>query len=212
MAHLASVRLVFALAASLKLKLRQLDVVGAFLQAELHEEIYMVQPKGYISHDPSLVCRLKKSLYGLKQAGLVWNNTINLFITKDLGFKRLSSDACVYVMRSTEDIIIMSLSTDDLLLAHNCPVLAEGIVAQLSNRFPITDLGEPKRLLGMRVSSSNDGILLDQETYILEQLSKFQMMDCKPVDTPEQPGFYLNKDMCATSAEQMQDMQGTPYR
>ncbi|WP_142674078.1 reverse transcriptase domain-containing protein, partial [Bacillus sp. SRB_331] len=101
-AHLASVRLVFALAASLKLKLRQLDVVGAFLQAELHEEIYMVQPKGYISHDPSLVCRLKKSLYGLKQAGLVWNNTINLFITKDLGFKRLSSDACVYIMRSKE--------------------------------------------------------------------------------------------------------------
>ncbi|RAN69314.1 Ty1/Copia family ribonuclease HI, partial [Bacillus sp. SRB_331] len=46
----------------------------------------------------------------------------------------------------------------------------------------------------------------------MEQLSKFQMMDCKPVDTPEQPGFYLNKDMCATSAEQMQDMQGTPYR
>jgi len=211
-AHLASIRLIFALAASLKLKLRQLDVVGAFLQAELHEEIYMVQPEGHDSEDPSLVCRLKKSLYGLKQAGLVWNNTINLFLTKDLGFKRLSSDACVYVMRSKDDIIIMSLSTDDLLMAHNCPALAEEVVAELSKRFPMTDLGEPKRLLGMRISSSDDGILLDQETYILEQLSKFQMMDSKQVDTPEQPGFYLDKDMCATSVDEKQDMKGTPFR
>src|SRR5690242_20342424 len=102
----------------------------------------MVQPENYISDDPSLVCRLKKSLYGLKQVGLVWNNTINLFITKNLGFKRLSSDACVYIMRSKDDIIIMSLSTDDLLMAHNCLVLIESIIAQLSTRFPITDLGE----------------------------------------------------------------------
>ncbi|WP_220089422.1 reverse transcriptase domain-containing protein, partial [Bacillus sp. SRB_331] len=80
-AHLASVRIIFALAASLNLTLRQLDVVGAFLQAELPEEIYMVQPEGFISEDPKLVCRLKKSLYGLKQAGLVWNDTINRFIT-----------------------------------------------------------------------------------------------------------------------------------
>ncbi|RAN66229.1 hypothetical protein B5P40_32135, partial [Bacillus sp. SRB_8] len=80
--------------------LRQLDVVGAFLQAELPEEIYMVQPEGFISEDPKLVCRLKKSLYGLKQAGLVWNDTINRFITETLHFKRLSSDACVYVKRS----------------------------------------------------------------------------------------------------------------
>jgi hypothetical protein len=211
-AHLTSVRLIFALAASLKLILRQLDVVGAFLQAELQEEIYMVQPEGFVSDDPSLVCRLKKSLYGLKQAGLVWNNTINLFLTKDLGFKRLSSDACVYIMRSNQEIIIMSLSTDDLLMAHNCPTLAEGIVAQLSARFPMTDLGEPRRLLGMRISSSDDGILLDQEAYILEQLSKFEMMDSKHVDTPEQTGFYLDKEMCATSVDEKQDMMGTPFR
>ncbi|RAN69418.1 reverse transcriptase domain-containing protein, partial [Bacillus sp. SRB_331] len=90
-AHLSSVRLIFALAASTNLKLRQLDVVGAFLQADLHEEIYMKQPTRFSTGDPSQVCRLKKSLYGLKQAGLEWNNTINQFICEDLSFVRLKS-------------------------------------------------------------------------------------------------------------------------
>jgi len=211
-AHLTSVRLIFALAASLKLTLRQLDVVGAFLQAELQEEIYMRQPEGYVSEDSTLVCRLKKSLYGLKQAGLVWNDTINQFITKGLHFTRLSSDAYVYVMRCKQDIIIMSLSTDDLLLAHNCPILVESIVLKLSSRFPITDLGEPKRLLGMRISISDDGILLDQEAYVLEQLSKFEMTQCKHVDSPEQAGLYLDNSMCAGTIEERQEMLRTPYR
>jgi reverse transcriptase-like protein len=84
-AHLSSVRLIFALAASHTLKLRQLEVVvGAFLQADLHEEIYMKQPDGFSNRDVNIVCRLKKSLYGLKQAGLEWNNTVNDFICREL--------------------------------------------------------------------------------------------------------------------------------
>ena len=65
-AHLSSVRLIFAIAAQHRLKLRQLDIIGAFLQADLIEEIYMKQPDGFVSEENNLVCRLKKSLYGLK--------------------------------------------------------------------------------------------------------------------------------------------------
>ena len=61
-----SIRLVLSLAASLKWEVHQMDVKSAFLHGDLHEEIYMEQPIGFIQTDSNLVCRLKKSLYGLK--------------------------------------------------------------------------------------------------------------------------------------------------
>ena len=89
-ARLDTVRMMFALSAQENLTLQQLDIVGAFLQSNLQEEIFMEQPEGLESGNPRQVCKLLRSLYGLKQAGRVWNSTINTFLTDHLGLTRSS--------------------------------------------------------------------------------------------------------------------------
>lgn len=74
--------------------LRQLDVKDAYPNGELQEEIYMCQPEGY-NNGSGRVCRLHKTLYGLKQAGRAWNTKFNGEIIS-LGFTRTTSDPCVY--------------------------------------------------------------------------------------------------------------------
>ena len=76
-----------------------MDVKLAYLHGVLDEEIYMEQPEGFIAQgEEDKVCRLVCSLYGLKQAGQVWNRTFAHTIKKKLGFNTINSDAGVYVL------------------------------------------------------------------------------------------------------------------
>ena len=96
-AKIKSLRFVFALAAQLKLSLHQIDFASAYLFGKLEEEVYMEQPEGFNSGD-GRVCKLNKSIYGLKQAGRVWNQLLNRTLVQ-LGFHRCKSDNCVYIRR-----------------------------------------------------------------------------------------------------------------
>lgn len=70
---MSSIRIVLSLAASLDLEIEQMDVRTAFLHGDLEEEIYMIQPEGFVvKGKEDCVCKLKKSLYGLKQAPRQW--------------------------------------------------------------------------------------------------------------------------------------------
>ena len=96
-AHFDSIRLLLALAALENWEIHQLDVKSAFLNGVLDEEIYMEQPQGFIiAGKENKVCRLKKAIYGLKQASRAWNKQFHGVLT-GLGFKRMSSDAGIYV-------------------------------------------------------------------------------------------------------------------
>ena len=99
-----------------------MDVKLAYLHRVLDEEIYMEQPEGFITKgEENKVCRLVRSLYGLKQAGQVWNRTFAHTIKKQLGFNTIHSDVGVYVLHhhhkrgdSNMDMILI-LYVDDLL-------------------------------------------------------------------------------------------------
>ena len=96
---LQSIRALLAIAAALGWEIHQMDVVTAYLNGELEHEIYMAQPEGFVNNEnKGLVCLLKKSLYGLKQAGRSWNHKIHEVLVK-LGFRRLEADYCVYHFR-----------------------------------------------------------------------------------------------------------------
>eukprot|EP00253_Pinus_taeda_P016167 PITA_16167 len=110
-----SIRLVLSLAASLKWEVHQMDVKSAFLHGDLHEEIYMEQPIGFIQTDSSLVCRLKKSLYGPKQAPWAWYAKMDSFLLES-GFSRCYSDNTVYTKKVGNSLIILVLYVDDLIL------------------------------------------------------------------------------------------------
>ena len=209
-ANLTSIRVVLALAAKYDLLVHQMDIKTALLNGYLDEVIYMQQPEGYVDETRpiELVCKLKKSLCGLKQAPRVWNQTIDNFMI-GLGFDKCESDHCVYVMRkctnnSQDNLAFVVLYVDDLIIACNSNALMSTIKTALNKRFEMSDLGELKFCLGklkfclgMEIARDRKvGTLTVRQTKFLHSiLDKFGMKDCKPVKTPQDPGLKLTKNM-----------------
>jgi transposase InsO family protein len=213
-AHQESFRIILALAAQHGLFLRQIDVVGAFLNGQIEDEIFMNQPEGFIMEgNERQVCKLKKALYGLKQAGMIWNQNLDDFLINTIGFRRTRADPCIYHFKQGNSLMILGVHVDDILLAHNNNALCDDIVAKFSKKWDITDLGEPSQLLGMHITrDGNTGaIKLSQHSYIEELLTKFNMEKCKPVSTPHQAGLYLTTKMCPTEETEALCMKKTPY-
>jgi hypothetical protein len=213
-AHQQSFRIILALAAQNILFLRQIDVVGAFLNGEIDDEIFMTQPEGFvINGQENKVCKLNKALYGLKQAGMIWNQNLDEFLLDELHFKRTRADPCVYHYNLGKSVVILGVHVDDIVLAHNDEPLCNSIVDRFSKKWDITDLGEPRRLLGMQITrdTTTGAIVLNQRSYVEELLSKFNMTNCKPVSTPHQLGFYLSSKMSPSEEEESLEMRNVPY-
>eukprot|EP00253_Pinus_taeda_P014148 PITA_14148 len=117
-----SIHLVLSLATSFKWEIHQMDVKSTFLHGDLHKEIYMEQPIGFIQTDSSLVCQLKKSLYGLRQAPRAWYSKMDNFIL-ETSFSRFHSDNIVYTKKVGKSLIILVLYVDDLILTESSPLL-----------------------------------------------------------------------------------------
>ena len=182
-----TLRALLSLAATHDLELRQLDVPQAFTQAELEENVYMEMPEGFAVD--GMVCRLKKSLYGLKQAPRNWYILISTFLVKELGFAATTSDPCLFwKLSETGKLILLFLFVDDMQVAFNRSDEAEWqkLHAKLKARFDITDLGESKFMLGMRITRDRKQrtVKLDQELYVSKALEKFGLDKCKPEKTP----------------------------
>jgi hypothetical protein len=104
----------------LKLKIRQADVVNAFLCDDIGCDIFMVQPDGFTTDElPDYVCKLNKGLYGLKQVGCFFNVKLDKFWRKNLKFTKSAADPCVYILRAPDTLILLSLHVDDMLCAYN---------------------------------------------------------------------------------------------
>ena len=96
-----------------------MDVKTTFLNGNLEEDVYMEQPKGFISKgDENKVCKLEKPIYGLKQASRQWNLKFHESVTV-LGFMQNSSEPCVYVKKNSNKVAILTLYVDDVLLVGN---------------------------------------------------------------------------------------------
>jgi hypothetical protein len=92
-----------------------MDVKNAFLHGDLSEEIYMEQPQGFMQ-DSSLVCRLKKSLYGLKQVLRAWYAKMDSYMFSQNFVRRCKSDPNVYMLRTTDSLLLLVMYVDDLLI------------------------------------------------------------------------------------------------
>ena len=172
-----SIRLILAIVASMDLELHQMDVKTAFLNGDLEEEIYIQKPVGFVNEgQENKVCKLLKSIYGLKQSSRQWyirfHNTIILN-----GFIMIDEDHCVYIKRSMDKFIIMSLYVDDILIAGNSKEYVNEIKGWLSSNFEMKDMGEAAYILGVKISRDRSKKLLSmsQEPYINKILERFQM-------------------------------------
>ena len=169
-AKLTTYRTIFALAAVEQREIHGMDVITAYLLGKLDEEIYMMQPEGFakLGMKKDLVCRLLRSLYGLKQAARVWNQKIHAFLVK-IGFVRSCADPCLYI--DTKRNIYITIWVDDLLIAGKDGKQIAWVKQQLSKEFEMKDLGELKHFLGMRITRTNGRTSIDQNGYIRQILT-----------------------------------------
>jgi len=148
---MSSIRVALGLAASLDLEIKQLDIKTAFLHRDLEEEIYMEQHEGFeVAGKENLVCRLKKSLYGLKQVPRYWYKKFDSFMTGH-DFKKTLTDQYVFVKRYGHgDFIISLLYVDGMLIARHDPKKIIAVKKALSKSFAMKDLGSKKQILGSK--------------------------------------------------------------
>lgn len=191
-ARITTVRTLLAVANKRGYFIHQMDVRTAFLNGVLKEEIYMKQPEGLDSDKPGLVCKLNKALYGLKQAPRSWNEQFDSFI-KSIGFSRSKVDTCMYQMNVKGSVVYLLLYVDDIILASDQMYLIEKLKQQLSKRFEMTDMGELKIFLGLKVDrdKSKGTLKISQSKYISNLLERFGMNDCNPIATPLEPNLKL---------------------
>jgi hypothetical protein len=118
-AKFTSIRCILALAALEDMEIHQMDVKTAFFNGELEEEIYMEQPQGFMHQGGEhLVCKLQKSLYGLKQSPRAWNQKLNAFL-KSIEFMKSEADLSVYVAQVGDVKFFIVVYVDDLILVCN---------------------------------------------------------------------------------------------
>jgi Reverse transcriptase (RNA-dependent DNA polymerase) len=169
---------------------RQLDVKSAYLHGYLTETIYMHQPPSY-DDQSGRSCLLIRSLYGLKQAGNVWNQELNQAL-HEVGFTQLKTDYCCYIKRVDNDFAILLTWVDDFASIATMDKLNDEVEKGLNQHFEVKSLGRPNLLLGMKVTQSDHKITLSETHYIDMLLDKFRLTDANPVSTPMDPGVKLD--------------------
>lgn len=181
-----------ALAAVNHFDLRQFDIKGAYLNGYVEEELYMKQPPG-CDDGSGRVCRLIRSIYGLKQAGNVWNKELDEKL-KELGFTRLKSDYCCYMRESGNEFVMAMVWVDDILSIASEGRFNDMLEKDLGKFFEIKSLGKPDFLLGTKVTQDpeNYSISLSQTAYIETLLEKFGLQNLNPVTTPMDPNVKLD--------------------
>jgi hypothetical protein len=202
-----------ALVAHYDLELHQMDVKTAFLNGNIEETIYMVQPENFVSGDPkNMVCKLTKSIYGLKQASRQWYLKFHQVILS-FGFEMNVIDECVYHKFIGSKCIFLVLYVDDILLATNYIGLLHETKRFLSNKFEMKDLGDASFVLGIQIhrDRSQGTLGLSQRSYIDKVLKRFCMQDCKPGDTPISKGDKFSLNQCPKGNLEIQEMQKIPY-
>ncbi|KAE8732732.1 hypothetical protein F3Y22_tig00001750pilonHSYRG00022 [Hibiscus syriacus] len=209
-----SIRAVLALVASWDLHLEQMDVKTAFLHGDLEEQIYMRQPEGFTQPgNEHLVCRLKKSLYGLKQSLRQWYKRFDSYMIK-IGYNRCEYDCCVYV-KSLDDgsFIFLLLYVDDMLIAAKNMDDVIGLKTLLSQEFDMKDLGAAKKILGMEICRDRDSrkLRLSQRGYVEKMLERFAMSSAKPVSTPLANHFKLSSEQCPKTDKEAENMAKVSY-
>ncbi|EWM20071.1 gag-pol polyprotein [Nannochloropsis gaditana] len=188
-ASITTIRLILAIACILDLELDNMDVDTAYLQSDLEEKIYVKQPPGYEQCGPNgeeLVCRLRKSLYGLKQSGRNWHKKIDGWF-RGYGFHSSSADPCLYVkFGSSGEMLVIVLYVDDLIIAGNSRDMVDDFKQAISKEISMKDLKELDWILGMAIKRNREKRFMEisQTAYIDMMLAKFKMADCKPVLTP----------------------------
>jgi len=196
-AKMTTIKLLLKISASKKWFMKQLDVSNDFLNGELEEEIYMKLPEGYAERKgiilPSnVVCRLKRSIYGLKQASRQWFKKFSASLLS-LRFLKTHGDHTLFLKDCGGEYVVVLVYVDDIVIASTNEAAAVQLSQDLQNLFKLRDLGDLKYFLGLEITRTEAGISLCQRKYALELLASTGMINCKLVSVPMVPNLKLMK-------------------
>ena len=212
-AMLKSIRILLAIVAYYDYEIWKMDVKIAFLNEKLLEDVYMTQLEGFLNpENVGKVCKLHRSIYGLKQASRRWNLHFDEAI-KVFGFIKNDDEPCVYKKVSGRAIVFLVLYVDDILLIGNDIPALQNIKSWLSSCFSMKDLGEAAYILGIKIyrDISKKMIGLSHSTYIDKVLNRFSLQNSKRGFLPMCHGISLSKTQCPTMQDKRDHMSKIPY-
>ena len=197
-----TIRLVLIIAAARDYNLTSIDITQAYLQAELKEDLFMRVPPGVQRFDSAgqpLVCKLRRSLYGLKQAGREWAVLFSSFLV-DWGMTRSTIDVCLYTYSEADSILLVLIYVDDALIVDNSSKLRGRFVSDLGKRFPTEDKHDLVWILNVTISRDRAArtLTMSQSLYVTDLLTKFSVYvdaaHTRHFDSPAEEGLVLSSD------------------
>ena len=152
-----------------------MDVVTVFLNGKINEEIYMEQPPWYIKRgEKDLVCKLNRSIYGLKQSSRCWNTVFKQHM-KSINFTQSTADPCVFISGKEADLTIIAVYVDGLINITKTPEAMKKIKESLAARFKMKNLGKLHYCLGISIQHDEERghLWMDQRQYIQLLLERY---------------------------------------
>ncbi|GJU14954.1 retrovirus-related pol polyprotein from transposon TNT 1-94 [Tanacetum coccineum] len=205
-ARIESIRILLAYACDLDFKLFQKDVISAFVNSFINEEVYAAQPPGFIDFKkPDHVYKLKKALYVLKQAPKAWYDILKDFLIKH-EYNMGMVDNTLFTKKKSSNLIIIQIYVDDIIFDSTCQDMCDDFSKIMHDEFEMSMMGELNFFLGLQIKQIEDGIFLNQSKYIKEMLKKFGLEYSKPMKTPMSSDTKLTKD------EECESVDSTKYR
>ena len=150
----------------------------------------MAQPSMRNVEYPHHVYSLHKAIYGLKQARRAWYQELRTFLLS-LGFVTSRSDSSLFVYSRSTTLICFLVYVNDLIITSSDPSLVDTIIWKLESKFSTKDLGSLSCFCGVEVLATSSGLLLSQQKYVIDLLSKHKMLGSKPISTPLAVGTSL---------------------
>ncbi|GJU26119.1 putative ribonuclease H-like domain-containing protein [Tanacetum coccineum] len=180
--RLEAIRIFLANAANKNMTVYQMDVKTDFLNGELKEEVYVSQPEGFVDpYRPNHVYRLKKALYGPKQAPRAWYDTLSKFLLAQ-GFSKGVVDPTLYIRKTGKHTLHVQIYVDDIIFASTDPQDCDRFSNETSSEFQMSMMG--------------------QISFFLEILKKFNLLNSDPVDTPMVKRTKLDEDLSGNPVDQ----------
>ena len=189
-----TIRILIAIAVHLNWPIHQLDVLTTFLNGILKEDVYMVQPPGFMK--PGIehrVCKLHRALYGLKQSPRAWYARLHAALLS-WNLIQSTSDPNLYFSHTSSGTTALLVYVDDILLTGSNQQLITQLKGHLHRTFRTNDLGPISRYLGVQFERSSNRLRMHQTTYAHNILHQFGMDQCAPSPTPLPEGTSLSKD------------------
>lgn len=176
---MTTVRVLLVIAATRNWSIYQLDVKNAFLHGSLDEEVYMAVPPGFYNDAKTerKVCRLCKSIYGLKQASRQWYQKFSDALLA-FGFTASLNDTSMFTYKSGKEFLTLIVYVDDIVLTGTSQLIMSQVKEYLNKKFSIKDLGHIHYFLGIEVARSASGIFINQRKYVIDIIHEAGLIGC----------------------------------